>query len=176
MRITNQKLLADAAEIASTGFFLNEETGEIRQGVAYSQLMHQLRGYTYNWKNVSNITESDFEDSGFTLMTKYSNYRGSSKTPWVALHTDWKTGKIAKGRRVARTTWIIALPTTVTYEALESNWIANHEQYSKERALYKQLVEDGEIAKMTDLRARHLAYLEAEAKSKAAFPKIPLAA
>jgi hypothetical protein len=172
MRITNQKLLADAAEIVSKEFFLNEETGEIRQGVAYSQLMHQLRGYTYNWKNVSNITESDFEDSGFTLLTKYSG----KKTPWVALEPDRKTGKISKGRRVARTTWIIALPNTITHEALESFWVANHEQYSKERALYKQLVEDGEIAKMTDPRAKHLAYREAEAKSKAAFPKIPLAA
>jgi len=176
MRITNQKLLADAAEIVSGGFFLNEETGEIRQGVAYSQLMHRLRDYKYNWKNVSQFKEGDFEDSGFTLMTKYSNYLGSSKTPWVALSPDYKTGKISKGRRVARTTWIIALPTTITYEALESNWVANHEQYSKERALYKQLVEDGEIDKMTDFRARHLAYQEAEAKSEAAFPKIPLAA
>ena len=170
MKITNQKLLADAAEIVSTEFFLNEETGEIRQGVAYSHLMNRLRDYKYNWKNVSNITESDFEDSGFTLLTKYSR----NKTPWIALESEYSTGKIRKGRRVARTTWIVANSNTISWEALESNWVANHEQYSKERALYKQLADEIKSAEMTDLRAQHLAYREAEAKAKAAFPKIPL--
>jgi hypothetical protein len=176
MRITNQKLLADAAEIVSKEFFLNEETGEIRQGVAYSHLMNMLRDYKYNWKNVSQFKEGDFEDSGFTILTKFANYRGSSKNPWVALAPEYSSGKIQKGRRVARTTWIIALNNTITWEALESNWVANQEQYSKERALYQQLIEDGKISEMTDLRARHLAYQEAEAKAKAAFPKIPLEA
>jgi hypothetical protein len=172
MRITNQKLLADATAIAFNGFFLNEETGEIRQGVAFSQLMHQLRDH---WKNVSHITESDFEDSGFTLLTKYSNYRGSSKTPWVALQPDWKTGKIAKGRRVARTTWIIALPNTVTYEALESFWVSNHEQELKRREFRNQLLAEGKVNEMAPPE-RYRTGREIEARALEAFPKIPLAA
>jgi len=127
MRITNEKLLADAAEIvASSGYYMNEVTGEIRQGQAFSYLMSTLRDYKYRWRNVSDIRERDFEDSGFDVIHQ-GNYYNGPKSSWVAIHPDYNTGKISKGRRVSKSAWIICSKTPVDAEVLEAGWVAETE-------------------------------------------------
>jgi hypothetical protein len=125
MRIENQKLLADITTVIGTsGYYLNEVTGEIRQGEAFSFLMSTLRDYKFRWKNVSDIREGDLEDSGFDILHA-DNYYNSPKSPWISIAPDYNTGAIAKGRRVAKSTWIICSKDVVNREELESCWMAD---------------------------------------------------
>lgn len=139
MRINNQRLLADVQDILdNSGYFLNEETGEIRQGSAFSYLMSTLRDYKYRWKNVSHIHEGDLQDSGFDVLHQ-GNYINGPKSPWVAIHPDYKTGKITTGRRVSKSTWIICSQTHVKREALEASWVRQAEERDARSELYLEI-------------------------------------
>jgi hypothetical protein len=139
MRIDNKRLLADVQDILdNSGYFLNEETGEIRQGSAFSYLMSTLRDYKYRWKNVSHIREGDLEDSGFDVLHQ-GNYINARKSPWVAIHPDYKTGEITTGRRVAKATWIVCSSNFVDREALEESWMAEAEERNARMELYREV-------------------------------------
>ena len=157
MRIENQKLLADITTVINTsGYYLNEVTGEIRQGEAFSFLMSTLRDYKFRWKNVSNIRESDLEDSGFDILHAGNYYKGP-KSPWVSIASDYHTGAITKGRRVAKSTWIICSKDVVNREELESRWMADT---AAQRAKHKIFTEIYTKAK-NEAEANGMSYVEA---------------
>ena len=136
MRIDNSRLLANVAEILdSSGYFMNEETGEIRQGDAFTSLINTLRDYKYRWRNVSNLSEGDFEDSGFETLHQ-GNYFNGPKSPWVSIHSEYKTGKITKGRRVAKGSWIIISKKSFDYAELEAAWVVKAQELQARHELF----------------------------------------
>ena len=140
MRIENAALLANVAEIInSSGHYMNEETGEIRQGEAFSFLINELRDYKYRWRNVSNLSSGDFEQSGYDLLYKSNSYRSETKSPWVSIGPDYKTGAITKGRRVARGATIVVSKNIVDREALEAGWVHEAEERTARMELYSEL-------------------------------------
>jgi len=156
MRIENQKLLADITTVIGTsGYYLNEVTGEIRQGEAFSFLMLYLVRRC-RWKNVSNIRESDLEDSGFDILHA-GNYYNGPKSPWVSIASDYHTGAITKGRRVAKSTWIICSKDVVNREELESRWMADTAARNAKHKIFMEIYakakSEAEANGMSDVQA-----------------------
>ena len=138
MQIQNQALLADATTIINQGtYYLNEATGEIRQGVAFTSLISRLRDYEYRWRNISNIRESDFEDSGFDVLHQ-GCYYNTPKSPWIELYPAYGTGDFEKGRRVAKSAWIVISKNTIDREALQKKWHDDAAERAARSALYAE--------------------------------------